>query len=132
MIFQPHSDRTKALMESSIPVLLCAALHLSMVSYGLTQPGSAEEFQFLATQGFVKLSAMQEMRSSPVFVSEEWAHVLAWDLFVGRYVYLDGLAKKIPTPHSLFFTFLLGPLGLTMHLITRAVVLKDASSLTKL
>ena len=96
-----------------------------------------EEFQFLATQGFVKLSAMQEMRQYPVFVSEEWAHVLAWsfsptgrrrrhalhspaflkpplprarccharlcghalsesmhvfhrDLFVGRYVYLDG------------------------------------------
>jgi len=95
------------------------------------QPGSMEEFQFLATQGFVKLSAMQEMRQYPVFVSEEWAHVLAWslsptarraallcplqassaathdpvcvrclkaknvhafhrDLFVGRYVYLDG------------------------------------------
>jgi len=39
------------------------------------------------------LSAMQEMRQYPVFVSEEWAHVLAWDLFVGRYVYLDGLEK---------------------------------------
>ena len=46
----------------------------------LSQPGSAEEFEFLATQGFVKLSAMQEMRQYPVFVSEEWAHVLAWDL----------------------------------------------------
>ena len=59
----------------------------------LSQPGSAEEFEFLATQGFVKLSAMQEMRQYPVFVSEEWAHVLAWDLFVGRYIYLDGLEK---------------------------------------
>jgi len=32
---------------------------------------------------------------------------------------LAGLEKNIPTPHSLFFTFLLGPLGLTFHLITR-------------
>jgi hypothetical protein len=30
-----------------------------------------------------------------------------------------GLEKKVPTPHSLFFTFLLGPLGLTLHLVTR-------------
>ncbi len=29
-----------------------------------------------ALQGFVKLSAMMEMRQYPVFVSEEWAHVL--------------------------------------------------------
>ena len=28
--------------------------------------GSLEEFEFLATQGFVKLSAMQEMRQYPV------------------------------------------------------------------
>ncbi|KAJ1472345.1 hypothetical protein T484DRAFT_1840733 [Baffinella frigidus] len=81
MVNKTMESSVKKAMESSVPILIAAALHLSLVLYGLSQPGSAEEFQFLATQGFVKLSAMQEMRVYPVFVSEEWAHVLAWDLF---------------------------------------------------
>jgi len=40
-----------AVMKSSVPILICAAMHLSLVLYGLSQPGSAEEFTFLATQG---------------------------------------------------------------------------------
>jgi hypothetical protein len=125
MIATPKSEITKNLMTSTWPILLLMGIHLSLVSFGLTQPGSAQEFEFLATQGFVKLSAMMEMRNFPVFVSEEWAHVLAWDLFVGRWIYLDGLKKDIPTPHSLFFCFLLGPLGLLMHLVTRALLKRD-------
>lgn len=132
MIALPQSDATKKLMSSTVPIFLLAGIHLALVLFGVSQPGSAQEFQFLATQGFVKLSAMMEMRNYPVFVSEEWAHVLAWDLFVGRWIYLDGLKKDIPTPHSLFFCFLLGPLGLTMHLMTRAIVKKSLESLTSL
>jgi len=55
-----------------------------------------------------------------------------WDLFVGRFIYLDGQKKQVPTPHSLFFCFLLGPVGLTMHLLTRAAVLKDAGTILDL
>jgi hypothetical protein len=129
MIAMPNAETTRKVMSSSFPILSILLIHLALVSYGLLQPGSAEEFQFLATQGFVKLSAMMEMRQFPVFVSEEWAHVLAWDLFVGRWIYLDGIKKNIPTPHSLFFCFLLGPFGLLLHFITRAVVKKDLSTL---
>ena len=70
MIFAPKWEVTRNTMTSTWPILLCGAMHLSMVAYGLSQPGSLEEFEFLATQGFVKLSAMQEMRQYPVFVSE--------------------------------------------------------------
>ena len=125
MIAAPKLELTRNLMSSSWPIVLLMGIHLSLVAFGLAQPGSAQEFEFLATQGFVKLSAMMEMRNFPVFVSEEWAHVLAWDLFVGRWIYLDGLKKDIPTPHSLFFCFLLGPLGLLIHLVTRAVLKRD-------
>ena len=132
MIFLPKGDFTKSIMTSTLPIFLLIAIHLSIVSYGLVQPGSVKEFEFLATQGFVKLSAMMEMRNYPAFVSEEWAHVLAWDLFVGRWIYLDGLKKSVPTPHSLFFCFLLGPLGLFIHFITRAAVTKNFSSMLSL
>ena len=132
MIVTPKWEATKFLMSSSFPILLLCAIHLSLVSFGVSQPSAAEEFQFLATQGFVKLSSMMEMRNYPIFVSEEWAHVLAWDLFVGRWIYLDGLKKNIPTPHSLFFCFLLGPLGFLIHLATRAFVKRSLASLAEL
>ena len=91
-----------------------------------------------------------------------------WDLFVGRWIYMDGMKKNVPTPHSLFFCFrkiaepciahilrnlrrlerrrerhmrarhglsslqqrltrlsraVLGPVGLVLHLLTRAALL---------
>ena len=61
---------------------------------------------------------MQEMREAPSFVSEEWAHVLVWDLFAGRYIFLDGKEKKVPTFHSLLGAFALGPVGLLAHKAT--------------
>jgi hypothetical protein len=54
----------------------------------------------------------------PNFVAEEWSHVLTWDLFVGRYVWLDGLRRGIFTPHSVLFCNLIGPPGLLLHWLT--------------
>lgn len=49
---------------------------------------------------------------------EEWSHVLTWDLFVGRWIWLDGIERKIFTPHSVLLTNLIGPPGLLLHFIT--------------
>ena len=46
------------------------------------------------------------------FAAEEWTHVLIWDLFVGRYIWLDGRRRGIFTPHSVLLTNLIGPPGL--------------------
>eukprot|EP00913_Durusdinium_trenchii_P033068 g30958.t1 len=58
----------------------------------------------------------------PGFVSEEWSHVLAWDLFVGRWIYLDGQRRGIFASHSVLFCNLIGPPGLLMHAITCLVL----------
>lgn len=39
-----------------------------------------------------------------------------------RWVYADGLREGIPTAHSLVLCFMVGPLGLVSHLVTKAVV----------
>lgn len=62
--------------------------------------------------------AMMGMMKYPNFVSEEWSHVLTWDLFVGRYVWLDGLKRNIITWHSVTLCNLIGPPGLLLHAIT--------------
>ena len=61
---------------------------------------------------------MVGMMTYPNFVSEEWPHVLTWDLFVGRAIWMDGLKRGIFTPHSVLLTNLIGPPGLMLHFLT--------------
>ena len=58
------------------------------------------------------------MMQYPNFVSEEWSHVLTWDLFVGRWIWLDGLRRGVFTSHSVLLCNLIGPPGLLLHWVT--------------
>jgi hypothetical protein len=61
---------------------------------------------------------------SPVGAAAGWAHFIAFDLFVGRWMYLDarerGIHPLVMAP-VLVLTILLAPLGLLVHLVLRAV-----------
>ena len=61
---------------------------------------------------------------TPVGAAAGWAHFIGFDLFVGRWIYLDarerGLHPLVTSP-VLVLTLLLGPLGLLAHLAVRAV-----------
>ncbi len=53
-----------------------------------------------------------------------WVHFLAFDLFVGRWIYLDSREKNISVwlmAPILFFTLMLGPLGLLSYLLLREI-----------
>jgi hypothetical protein len=50
-----------------------------------------------------------------------WAHYLAFDLFVGVWIYRTGLTEKRSTRLPLLLTFLAGPLGLLYFLIRRGL-----------
>ena len=63
----------------------------------------------------------QFLSSGPAYAAQDWIHLIAWDLIGGRWIYLDGLDKKVPTWHSLIITFGGGPLGLVLHFITRTL-----------
>ena len=75
---------------------------------------------------------MVSMMTYPNFVSEEWPHVLIWDLLVGRFIWLDGRKRGgalyqsespfvVFTPHSVLLTNLIGPPGLLLHFATCAL-----------
>jgi hypothetical protein len=57
-------------------------------------------------------------------VAAAWAHLLAFDLFAGRWIYLDGgergLNPWLLAP-VLVLTLLFGPLGLAAYLALRQV-----------
>ena len=53
-----------------------------------------------------------------------WAHFLAFDLFTGRWAYLDSQARGLPAllmAPLLFAILMVGPLGLLLYLAARAL-----------
>lgn len=57
-----------------------------------------------------------------MYIMQDWVHVLAWDFIVGRFVWQEALEKELPVRHSLIATFMFGPVGLLVHLLTKYVV----------
>lgn len=78
------------------------------------------------------LAGVIELLSTPARATLGWAHFLAFDLFVGRWVYLDGRKHNIPawiTSPILFFVLMLGPLGFLLYLGVQTAVLHYNNSL---
>jgi len=117
-------------MQPVWPILLFALVHLFIVIVvASTNDDNLGEFTELAKVFDPKVSlnlfgdfspqtSMMNLMRSPGFVSEEWSHVLAWDLFVGRWIYLDGQQRGIFTSHSVLLCNLIGPPGLLAHAAT--------------
>ena len=115
------SPVAKAIMKPlTVPILL-SLVHLSIVSLSITAEGGTApmaEFAGVFDPAGDNLGAMSGMMKYPNFVAEEWSHVLTWDLFVGRWIWLDGLRRGVFTPHSVLLTNLIGPPGLLLHVAT--------------
>ena len=74
---------------------------------------------------FGTLPAVVSLLSTPQGALIGWVHFLCFDLFTGRWAYLDAIEKKIPAllmAPVLFFIFMLGPVGLLMYLAVRSVL----------
>jgi hypothetical protein len=68
------------------------------------------------------LATVMTLLNQPAAATAAWAHFLAFDLFVGRWIYLDALERNLPWPAvaaTLVLTLLLGPLGLATYLVLR-------------
>ncbi|GMH91469.1 hypothetical protein TrVE_jg11545 [Triparma verrucosa] len=120
-----ESSATKFIMKSlTVPILL-SIVHLSIVYLSIIDPSSGTapmaEFTGVFDPAGDPQSAMVGMMKYPNFVSEEWSHVLTWDLFVGRWIWLDGIKRGVFTPVSLLVTNLIGPPGLLLHILTGLV-----------
>jgi ABA4-like protein len=69
-----------------------------------------------------ELQTIAALLGTPEGATIAWAHFLAFDLFVGRWVYLDARGRGVSawfTSPVLFLTLLAGPLGFLLHLAAR-------------
>lgn len=74
---------------------------------------------------FSSLAGVTKLFSVPDMVLIGWVHYLCFDLMVGLYIVnnaeKNGINRFVIIP-SLLFTFMMGPFGLLLYLITRAVI----------
>ena len=114
MIALPHWKWTKRVIGSPWIVAPVALLYASLA---LPQIGG-----LLGSLMNPTLDGIASVIGTPEGATIGWAHFLAFDLFVGRWAYLDSrernLSAWIMAP-VLFFTLMLGPVGFLAYLSVR-------------
>jgi hypothetical protein len=69
------------------------------------------------------LSGVEALLGSPAGATIAWVHFLAFDLFVGRWIYLDSQERRISSwlmAPVLLLTLMLGPAGFLFYLVVRS------------
>ena len=114
MIFLPYWRWTRRVMQipwvTAVLALLYALLALSQLS--VLAPAVLRP----------TLQGISTLLATPAGATTGWVHFLAFDLFVGRWIYFDsrenGVSAWLSGP-ILFLTLMLGPLGLLCYLLLR-------------
>ncbi len=114
IIFLPNWDVTRKVILSPLPFIALAGLYLYLLVVAIT-PESA---QALANP---KLADIARFFADEGAAAVGWVHFLVMDLFVGRWIYLEGQRTGVFTVHSLVFCLFFGPIGLLSHLLTSAI-----------
>ena len=111
MILLPNWGISRKVMGSVLPFVALASLYLYLLSGSITP----ETIQALANP---KLPDIVRFFADERATAAGWIHFLAFDLFVGRWIYWQGQQTGVWTLHSLVLCLLAGPLGLLSHILT--------------
>jgi len=116
MIFLPHWRVTGRLIGSPLIAALPAVFYAALVL-----PRLVEIWALVSRPG---LAGIAGLLGSPAGATIAWLHFLAFDLFVGRWIYLDsrerGISAWLMAP-VLYLTLMLGPCGFLLYLLVRRV-----------
>ena len=117
MILLPRWRWTARIVRSAIGSVVPAAPYAALV---LPRLG-----EIWSTVSRPTLSGVMTLLASPAGATIAWIHFLAFDLFVGRWIYLDSQERRISPwlmAPLLFLTLMLGPAGFLVYLIVRPLV----------
>ena len=68
---------------------------------------------------------IMQLLGTPTGTTLAWAHFIAFDLFVGRWIYCDSRSRMYSpwwVSPILILTLLIGPVGLLLYLATRTII----------
>ncbi|MEO1396493.1 MAG: ABA4-like family protein [Cyanobacteria bacterium J06634_5] len=111
MVMAPSWSVTRRVMASTLPFVPLALAYIFCFINSL-DPDAIEAF------ANPTLSALAGLFADERVMATGWIHFVVMDLFVGRWIYLQGQEKGIFTRHSLALCLFAGPIGLLLHLAT--------------
>jgi hypothetical protein len=117
MIVAPRWSWSRRIIGSPYIILPAALLYAVLVV-----PVMGEALPLLASP---TLESIAGLLGSEAGATIGWIHFLAFDLFVGRWAYLDAQERQIShwlAAPALFFILMLGPLGFCLYLLIRELV----------
>jgi len=120
LLILPAWKWTQRLVISGLFSLMYALVYLSLIVYVMVTGAGGMNFSSLAQIGV--------LFQSPWALLAGWVHYLAFDLLVGAWEVKDarsrGISHWLLVP-CLFFTFMLGPVGLLGYVFLRALSKKQ-------
>ena len=114
MIFAPRWGATRRIITSPVIIVPIALLYSVLVVPNL--------LSILPQLANPTLPIIQTLLSSDAGATTAWIHFLAFDLWAGRWVYLDAQERGIPVwlvSICLGGVFMAGPFGLLVYLVIR-------------
>ncbi len=115
LIFLPWWGVSRTIMRSPYVAIFPTLAYIMLVVPSL---GS-----ILSQVSNPELTSIAALLGTPEGAAIAWAHFLAFDLLVGRWVYLDSVERGIPwfvVAPLQFFVLMLGPFGFGLYLLVRA------------
>ncbi|WP_319459618.1 ABA4-like family protein [Micromonospora sp. RTP1Z1] len=115
MILLPHWSRTARIIGSPLIVLPVLVIYAMLVLPAIDD--------VLPAVTSPTLGGVRDLLGTADGAAAAWAHMIAFDLFAGRWAWLDSRERGVPAlvmAPVLVLTILLGPLGLAAYLGVRA------------
>jgi hypothetical protein len=116
MTLLPRWRWTERIMKSPLISVAPAVLYAALALPRLAEIGPAVSRP--------TLSGVSVLLGSPAGATIAWIHFLAFDLFVGRWIYLDSRERRMNVwlmAPVLFLTLMLGPVGFLLYLVLRII-----------
>ncbi len=114
MIFLPKWKIAQQIVASYLPYIALAGLYIYFLVGAIT-PESAQ------AMSNPDLSQIASFFADPHAAATGWTHFLVMDLFVGRWIFLEGQRTGVWTAHSIAFCLFAGPIGLLSHILTATI-----------
>ena len=112
MILAPRARLTRWLVgRASLLLVGLGVTYDALLASGAVRSGELVDFR--------DPDSVRRALSHPDLFLAGWAHYIAFDLFVGRWIWEDALAQRRPARLALLLTWMAGPAGLSLHLVRR-------------
>lgn len=113
MLVSPRSRLTRAVMENRAVFVVLGVLYVTLLARSM-RGGDPDALRRVLRDPSPQ--TLGELFARPEGVTVGWVHFLAFDLFVGRWIWSDAVAQDRAPRLALGLTFMAGPAGLLLYL----------------